>query len=305
MAAICLAVIPLLAIDIVQHSIDWKKEVREELITVVQDVYAFNRQEKAAILDKVFERNQTLGFLIYGKSISAIILLGLGLYFIRLYRGQWRPGSWRPALSIVTLMIMFVLVKVYVINPLQTNRHIRFVSLSPGEISFDSLYQQRFKGKVLYIDFWGTTCGPCLQQFRNFNKFLKARYKSRNDISYLYVAQGNKYLWRQQVQKYEVEGTHVFTDAKQYEQLYRHASMDSTGVITMPRYIIIDKNGHIAETNARQPADRDSLYTQLDKYLNASEKGSTASLKDNITAPPLPPAMPSLPFHFLWHLHQY
>ena len=272
MAAICLAIIPLMVIDISQHYLDWKLEVREEIITVVQNVYSFDRQQKAAILDKVFERNQTLTFLIYGKTFLSLILLGSSFYFFRLYRKQKETGLLKPFFSAVALALFFMLIKIYGINPLDTNHAIQFLNPDPDELTIEGIYNHNFKGKILYIDFWGTTCGPCLQEFRDFTQPLKDRYKSRNDIAYLYVAQGNKYLWKEQIKKYKVEGFHAFVNENQYEKLYRQSTKDSAGIILMPRYVIVNKAGNIVETNARQPDTRSVLYNQLDKYLAENQQ---------------------------------
>lgn len=264
-AAIMVAVIPLLSIDIAQHYLDWQNEVREELITVVQNVYSFDKQQKATILDKVFERNQTLTFLIYIKCFSILVLLALSFFFFRLYKQRQSPNFLTPFLYTVTLISCFILIKIFLVNRVNTNGNIQILTLSPETSSFQTLYNENFKGKVVYVDFWGTTCGPCLQEFRDFTKPLKDKYKLRRDISYLYVAQGNKYLWHKQIKKYKVEGTHVFVNLNQYESLYMQSTNDS--IVLMPHYLIIDKKGIIVERNAKQPSDRDSLYAQLDKYL--------------------------------------
>lgn len=266
-AAICLAIIPLLIVDIAQHYLDWKTEVREEIITMVQNVYSFDRQQKADILDKLFERNATLTFLMYSKSFFSLILFGSSLYFFRVYRRQQNAGFLKPVVSAIALVLCFMLVKIYAGNQLKTNPAIQFLKADPNDLTLEGIYNQNFKGKVLYIDFWGTTCGPCLQEFRDFTQPLKDRYRDRHDIAYLYVAQGNQYLWKAQIGKYKVEGFHVFVNENQYEKLYRHATRDSTGSVLMPRYLIIGKTGNIVETNAAQPDARSVLYNQLDKYL--------------------------------------
>lgn len=264
-AAILMSVIPLLSIDIAQHYLDWQKDVREELITVVQNVYSFDKQEKATILDKVFERNQALTFLIYIKCFSILVLLAFSFYFFRFYKQRQRPNFLKPFLYTITLISCFAIIKIFLLNRVNTNDNIQILTLSPEASSFQTLYNENFKGKVVYVDFWGTTCGPCLQEFRDFTKPLKDKYKLRRDISYLYVAQGNEYLWHEQIKKYNVEGIHLFVNLNQYENLYKQLTSDS--IVLMPHYLIIDKRGNIVERNAKQPSDRDSLYAQLDKYL--------------------------------------
>ncbi|QOG02032.1 hypothetical protein [Flavobacterium sp. MDT1-60] len=209
LAAIMIAIIPVLGIDITQHYLDWQKEVREELITVVQDLYSFNKQQKANILDKVFERNQTLMFLIYLKSFVILILLSCSFYFFKLYKKQQRPKLLKPLFYIIAIIVCFTLTKFFLINRITTNENIKFLTINPSASSFQQLYNDNFKGKVVYVDFWGTTCGPCLQEFRNFTKPLKDKYKQRGDIKYLYIGQGNKYLWHEQIKKYNIEGYHI------------------------------------------------------------------------------------------------
>lgn len=265
-AAIMIAVIPLLGIDIIQHYLDWQKDVREELIEVVQNLYAFDKQQKASILDKVFERNQTLMFLIYIKSFTILILLLLSFYFFRLYKKQQKPKLIKPLLYTFIIIACFILIKVFLINKINTNENVKFLTINPDASSFQQLYNDNFKGKVVYVDFGGTTCGPCLQEFRNFTKPLKDKYRQRDDIKYLYVGQGNEYLWHEQIKKYNVTGDHIFVDGNQYDKLYKQSTNES--LVLMPHYLIIDKKGNIVEPNAKQPSDGDSLYLQLDKYLS-------------------------------------
>jgi thiol-disulfide isomerase/thioredoxin len=266
--AATLAIIPLLIIDISQHAIDWQHEVRDELIFAVQNTYNASNHQKAEILDRAFERNQTLYFLMYAKAVSTVVLLAMAIWFFRLYGKEDKSAKWKPIVAATTLMAVFVLTKVFVINPVKSNAHIKFLQLAPGEYAFQKIYNDNFKGKVVYIDFWGTTCGPCLQEFRNFTKPLKEKYKSRTDIAFLYISQGNRYLWNEQIRKYNIEGAHIFLDYPQYEKLFRYSMQDSTATVLIPRYMIIDKTGKVAVASAHQPSDKDTLYSQLNKYLN-------------------------------------
>ena len=81
--------------------------------------------------------------------------------------------------------------------------------------------------------------------------------------------QGNEYIWHEQIKKYNVTGYHLFAGGQQYEQLYKESTNDS--MILMPHYLILDKT-EMAEANAKQPSDGDSLYAQLSKYLETALK---------------------------------
>lgn len=268
--AISLAAIGWLAIDIVKHNLDWQKDVREELIITVQNMYSFNKEEKAKILDKVFERNQTYMFAIYVKCFLIVILLvAIPLFLRRLKKIEGFHIV--KALGYSAILAAFVLsIKILFINRINTNDKIQFLSNAKAA-SIQELYNTNFKGKVVYVDFWGTTCGPCLEEFRNFTAPLKEKFKQREDISYLYIAQGNNFLWHNQVAKYKVEGAHLFVDEAQYEKLYRESISDSSEAITMPRYIILNKKGIVVEKNALRPSEKERLYDQLTQYLSATD----------------------------------
>jgi thiol-disulfide isomerase/thioredoxin len=265
--AILFSFIPLLLIDISVHVIDWKKEVREEIITLVHNADAYTKSQKTEALDVLLERERTLNFLLYFKSFLCLFLLSLSIYFFRKFGKQREQPVWKPIAFTIALAACFLAVKIIVVTQTLNNNKIKILSFAPTELSFEDLYDKNFRGKVVYVDFWGTTCGPCLQEFRNFTKSLKERYQSEKELAYLYVSQGNEYLWKKQIEKYNVEGYHIFIDGEQYEKLYKKAVNDSSTIVTMPRYLIINKKGEIVVTDAKRPSENDMLYKELDKYL--------------------------------------
>ncbi|MES2807789.1 MAG: TlpA disulfide reductase family protein [Bacteroidota bacterium] len=269
LGAALLAVIPLLVMDIPKHYIDWTREVHDEMIVTVHNHYNLSKTEKADILDNILDANNTLMASMYLKGFAGAILLALSIYFFVRYSRTQNLSLLKTSGIIVVLLLVSVSVKVYSWTAFAGNANVRLLDLSTSDTTLTAIHQAHFKGKVVYVDFWGTTCGPCLEEFRNFTKPLKSTYSSRKDIEFLYISGGRKWIWKQQVQKLNVEGSHIFLNQLDYARMYHKAvNGNENTVIAMPRYVILDKTGTVADIDAPRPSDKDKLISKLNTYLN-------------------------------------
>lgn len=264
-AAICLAAIPLLVMDIPKHYIDWNKEVHDEMIITVHNEYNISRAEKANRLDAILEANKTLMAKMYIKSFVGLLLLALSLYLFAQYKKQ--NGSLLKATGIsLGLVVLSVGIKLYMWMGFSGDENIKLLTLSPADTSLTAIYANHFKGKVVYVDFWGTTCGPCLEEFRSFNKPLKQSLAGNKDVAYLYICGGSQMLWKQQIQKFDVAGSHLFLNAADYRHYFKEAIKgDKDTLVAMPRYLIMDKTGKIVNTNAARPSNKAQVMAALTK----------------------------------------
>ncbi|MGY4539649.1 thiol-disulfide isomerase/thioredoxin [Mucilaginibacter sp. UYNi724] len=265
--AVLLAVIPILLIDLGEYYVAWQKEVLEPIIEVVQNFKDINSAQKADILDTVFEKNQSLIQLSALKGGVSIVFLLTGIYLLRRYAKTQKPTFLKPAFTFAGLVVVFIAAKILLAMAINTPAGAKFITVDAGETSFKSIIGKNFKGKVVYVDFWGTTCGPCLLEFANFTHPVKDHYKARNDIAYLYISGGNRYLWKKQIEKFHVTGSHLFLEGDEYEKLYRDALSDNKAEVLMPHYLIINKQGNIAVADAARPSDYSLLTAQLDRNL--------------------------------------
>lgn len=115
-----------------------------------------------------------------------------------------------------------------------------------------------FKGKVLYVDFWATWCGPCIQESPYFDALSK-EYEGK-DVVFLPVSQDTDVdAWKQFLDKHKKELPQYIsgdTEAKNDWQIYY-----------IPRFVVIDKDFNIVEAYAPVPSDKEAVKAIIDPLL--------------------------------------
>ena len=270
-----LAIIPILLIDLGHHYVDWTKDVHDEMIHLAYNQGAFNTSEKANILDNIFDQNQSLGIQLILKAVLAAGLLVSCVYFLRRYFKQQEAKVLKSSPLLVAVVVLFLCVKVFVMPRMMFNPNVHLLEYEPKNQTFQSFYNANFKGKAVYVDFWGTTCGPCVYEFQHFTAKLKKRYAGK-DVAFLYICSGreqrHKYMWREQIEKYKLEGNHIFLNDEEYIKLYNQLTGNNNDNTLIPWYVITDRSGKITDKNAPRPSDKDKLFTLIDRNLLAANK---------------------------------
>jgi thiol-disulfide isomerase/thioredoxin len=105
---------------------------------------------------------------------------------------------------------------------------------------------QPFKGKILLVDFWATSCGPCIANIKR-HKALREKYKDSPDVAFVFIASEdespladyNKFVEEQEM----VNTARLSADNYRYlRQLFRFNGI--------PRYVIIDREGCVMNEDA-------------------------------------------------------
>lgn len=127
----------------------------------------------------------------------------------------------------------------------------------------DSLFVKligKYQNKVVYIDFWGTWCGPCRAEMPNA-KLLREKLEGK-DVVFLYLGvQSEEKAWKAMIAQLDIKGEHYLLNNSEYAALAEKFQISG-----IPRYILVDRNGRVFSDNAKRPSD-DMLKPEIDALL--------------------------------------
>lgn len=122
-----------------------------------------------------------------------------------------------------------------------------------------SISLEKYKGKVVYIDFWASWCGPC-KGYMDLSKELHAKFtkKQQKKIVFLYVSiDSDTAVWHRAIRQASVKSVHVLSPGTSDNSLGYFFGM--TG---LPRFVILDKKGRVASLIAKTPYQKE-VYDEL------------------------------------------
>ena len=106
-----------------------------------------------------------------------------------------------------------------------------------------------FKGKIVYMDFWGMGCGSCVWLFQNSDAEFHEKYKDF-DIVYIYInVSDNDVNWKKGIEKYNLQGINLIA-----ENWTENPVCKAYNVNGIPHYVLIDKEGIIVKNRCDLPS---------------------------------------------------
>lgn len=128
-------------------------------------------------------------------------------------------------------------------------------------LPFDTLLA-KYKGKVIYIDFWASWCSPCLDEMP-YTGSLQQSYKGK-DVVFLYLTpDDHEGKWRGNIARYQLAGEFYLMSKH-----LKNEAFVALGVRALPHYALIDKQGNVAISDARKPSNA-LLRDDIDKLIKS------------------------------------
>jgi len=129
--------------------------------------------------------------------------------------------------------------------------------------SVDQVFSEigkQFKGKLVYVDIWATSCSPCRAEMP---ASLKLRdYFAGKDVAFVYIClESTKPSWEKVIKDMKIEGNHYLLN-KEQSSIFRKRYA-TKGV---PHFMLIGKDGAVLKGETTSPS-QELTYKTIEELL--------------------------------------
>jgi len=119
---------------------------------------------------------------------------------------------------------------------------------------------EKYKGKVVYIDFWASWCKPCLAEMHESLR-LQDYFKNER-VVFLYISfDRNKSAWENRIMADSLSGEHYLGSREFLKSL-----KEEYNLVSVPRYFLVNRKGKIIDMDAPAPSE-ERVVNQINQLL--------------------------------------
>lgn len=145
-------------------------------------------------------------------------------------------------------------------NKKKSGYYVNTLNKADGEELFEAIIK-KFKGKVVYIDFWATWCGPCIYGINKIEP-LKKEMEDK-DVVFLYITNytSPEGKWKNSIP--DIKGEHYRLSNDEWNYL-----SEKFNIRGIPHYTLVNKKGQVVQPEmAHLPNDslKEVLISEIEK----------------------------------------
>lgn len=144
-------------------------------------------------------------------------------------------------------------------NKLKTGYAVNLAPSVEADKLFDTMIE-KFKGKVVFVDFWATWCGPCRSGIERM-KPLKEEMAGK-DIVFLYITgpSSPEGTWNNMIP--DIGGEHYRVNTDEWNTIC--GKFNISGI---PHYALVDKNGVVAKNDGMPEHDLNAMKKMFEEFM--------------------------------------
>ncbi len=122
-------------------------------------------------------------------------------------------------------------------------------------VNGDSIQLENYRGKLLYLDFWGSWCKPCVEELPELKELYRKLDHSK--VEFLGIASDNTTRLRSFMEKIGLDWAQILEENEE-------PIAESYNINSYPTTLLIDENGKIIAKDIRAK----DLEVFIEKYLS-------------------------------------
>ena len=127
---------------------------------------------------------------------------------------------------------------------------------------------EKYAGKVIYVDFWGVICPPCLAEMEPL-KELRKRYSPDDVVMVSICGSRDRKAYQKVLERFSLEGKNIeciysedWATADDYHRIMRHWDMNS-----IPQFLLINRDGIIVDYGSGLRPSYPKTVAKIDALL--------------------------------------
>ncbi|PKQ63282.1 TlpA disulfide reductase family protein [Labilibaculum manganireducens] len=116
-----------------------------------------------------------------------------------------------------------------------------------------------FKGKLIYIDFWATWCGPCRDELPFYGKIIE-KFKGKDVVFLSISVDQDKEKWQSFIQKENIGSAQLLS--KDMEAISKQWQVNG-----IPRFVLVGKDFTFVDAFADRPSSGEVIENKINSSL--------------------------------------